>query len=373
MAEICDAQLGPMRPFSRVQAKRAFTLVELLVVIAIIGILIALLLPAVQAAREAARRSQCVNNLKQLGLGLLNYHDVNRAFPAGCSGTTTGPMSNSGRISPFIPLLPFIEQKPLYDRIQSGGNGAPPYGPRGWSGWKNWNYPVPALLCPSDIRPAPAVGNRGENNYCFSHGDSINNIYIWNSDPINWSRGMFTHIKNVKLNMVTDGTSNTIIASERIRGSFGLGKLAKVNVRQGDMVNVSVNTTPGLCLAQTNGMYYATPGQVIGLFGVNWTDCETTRCGFNTVLPPNSPTCHVPNQKCSGCGAADAQGGTFSVSSNHPGGANGVMVDGSVHFINDNVNTGNLSLPEVNVGPSPYGVWGAMGSKNGDEGAANSL
>lgn len=186
--------------------------------IAIIGILIALLLPAVQAAREAARRSQCVNNLKQLGLGLQNYHDVNSSFPPGCGGTASGVGNNGNgvRISPFIPLLPFMEQQALYSQIQAGGGNPnyPPYGPRGWLGWSNWNVQVPSLLCPSDTRVHPAPGATGENNYAFSHGDSINQIYIWNSDPLNWSRGMFCNSRTVTMAMVTDGTSNTIIASD---------------------------------------------------------------------------------------------------------------------------------------------------------------
>src|SRR5512143_367601 len=99
--------------------RSAFTLVELLVVIAIIGILIALLLPAVQAAREAARRSQCTNNLKQLGLALHNYHDTHQMFVYRKGGTTGGSatQSNQGRLSGFIPLLPYWEQRPMYDRI----------------------------------------------------------------------------------------------------------------------------------------------------------------------------------------------------------------------------------------------------------------
>lgn len=92
---------------------RGFTLVELLVVIAIIGILIALLLPAVQAAREAARRAQCTNNLKQLGLGLQNYHDTYRVFPFG----------NQNSYAWTVRLLPFIEQKPLWDQINQGNSG----------------------------------------------------------------------------------------------------------------------------------------------------------------------------------------------------------------------------------------------------------
>ena len=99
-----------------------FTLVELLVVIAIIGILVALLLPAVQAAREAARRTECNNNLKQLGLALHNYHDTHKAFVYRKGGTTGGTtaQSNQGRRSGFISLLPFMEQTPMYEQINAG-------------------------------------------------------------------------------------------------------------------------------------------------------------------------------------------------------------------------------------------------------------
>ncbi|HVX59980.1 MAG TPA: DUF1559 domain-containing protein [Pirellulales bacterium] len=376
------------RASDRARVKSGFTLVELLVVIAIIGILIALLLPAVQAAREAARRSQCVNNLKQLGLGLQNYHDVHGSFPLGCGGTGTcvgwgGTYTgNCTRVSPFIPLLPFIEQQALYESIRAGGNSAgnasqmaSPYGPPGWYSWANWNVQVASLLCPSDIRPRPAAGAVGENNYAFSHGDSIYNNYQYNPDPLNWSRGMFAGHWAVKLNMVTDGASNTIAMSERLRVNFSINTQTKVNVRQGTVVGMSsLSSSPGACLATAQGTYYADPTQVFGAFGTNWTDCETTRCGFTTVLAPNSPSCLMPSSLCSTCGYNDSPGGAYAPSSSHPAGVNGVMVDGSVRFISDNVNTGNLGLPEVqNVGPSPYGVWGAMGSKSGDEGAASNL
>jgi len=109
--------------------RQGFTLVELLVVIAIIGILVALLLPAIQAAREAARRSECTNNLKQLGLALHNYHDTHRTFPY----RQGGPGSSGNRLSGMVGLLPFMEQATLFDQIETGDSSG--YVPRPWS----WN------------------------------------------------------------------------------------------------------------------------------------------------------------------------------------------------------------------------------------------
>lgn len=350
------------------QARRAFTLVELLVVIAIIGILIALLLPAVQAAREAARRSQCVNNLKQLGVGLQNYHDIHRSFPFGKGGTSgASPITNVSRVSGFIPLLPFVEQQAVYNLIKTGdpSKGYMPYGPPGWYSWSHWNYQVPGLICPSDTRAVPTTGQVGNTNYAFSHGDSIYNN-CFNQDPENWTRGMFCENRTVTLRMVTDGTSNTIAMSERLRADFNTGKGgAKVDIRKGTVNPVAgIRNNPGLCLATASGRYYSTPSIVKGHFGTLWTDGETERCGFTTVLGPNAPSCNYNYNQY-----ADASGGIYSPSSEHPGGVNGVMVDGSVQFISNDINTGNLAYAEVNAGPSPYGVWGAMGSKNGGEGA----
>lgn len=126
------------------RGRPGFTLVELLVVIAIIGILVALLLPAVQAAREAARRMQCSNNLKQLSLALHNYHDTYKTFVYRSGGTCCSSVgglqnSNRARLSGFVPLLPFYEQGPLYDRIVAGDAANPPHGPHSWSGWVVWD------------------------------------------------------------------------------------------------------------------------------------------------------------------------------------------------------------------------------------------
>src|SRR6266436_5426487 len=171
-----------------------FTLVELLVVIAIIGVLVALLLPAVQAAREAARRSQCSNNLKQFGLALHNYHDTFKVFPprrggtntaAGSSADPTRTFANYDRLSAFVALLPFYEQKALADAIAAGGKTStgmqiPSNGPAAWySGsaagiYDPWKTQIKMLLCPSDKFVIPSGNsNNAKNSYAFSLGDTV--------------------------------------------------------------------------------------------------------------------------------------------------------------------------------------------------------
>lgn len=349
--------------------RAAFTLVELLVVIAIIGILIALLLPAVQAAREAARRSQCVNNLKQLGVALQNYHDANKAFVYGKGGTSSCPVSssqcNQGRLSGFISLLPYMEQQALYANILAGGNGSPSQGPAGWYSWANWNYTIPGLICPSDPVNTPAAGAVGQNNYAFSRGDTI-----YNTCNSTNARGMFMYSTCVRIAEVLDGTSMTVSMGERARiaSDPGYGNLTPAPLKQAQACNVTnLNTNPatnpGACLATVTGLYYTTPATAKAKYGVLWTDGQPERTGFTTVLPPNAPACSGDTNV-----NADSTSGVYPPSSYHPGGACVVMVDGSVQFISEGIDTGNLAMSEVTGGPSPYGVWGAMGSKSGGEG-----
>jgi prepilin-type N-terminal cleavage/methylation domain-containing protein/prepilin-type processing-associated H-X9-DG protein len=368
-----------MSPSSSRSVKRGFTLVELLVVIAIIGILIALLLPAVQAAREAARRSQCTNNMKQLGLGLQNYHDINRALPIRQGGTNCygSPYTNGNciRASAFVGLLPFVEQQAAYDVIRAGGYGAPSYGPATNILWYGWEFQVPGFVCPSDTRqvpspvPNPAIGGSsqfGEHNYAFSQGDTITA-----NGQSTTNRGLFPYGTSVRLNQITDGLSNTIAMSERVRVNFGAGASPNASVKYGDATVSFITGTypqasPGQCLAVANGANYATPSQVNGLFGTMWCDGPVRRVGFTTVLPPNAPSCVSSDNNGNYNGS-----GVLSPSSNHPGGVNGVMADGSVRFISESINTGNLGASEVASGPSPYGVWGAMGTKDGGESAVD--
>ncbi|HVX61779.1 MAG TPA: DUF1559 domain-containing protein [Pirellulales bacterium] len=333
-----------------------FTLVELLVVIAIIGILIALLLPAVQAAREAARRSTCNNNIKQIVLALQNYHDTTKVFPPRLGGTQQGTYNNGGRISPFVLLLPYMEQQALYNRIQSplvGNNGTTQYpagGPVPWDGnYGPWNVNLPALICPSENGPFITTPNTiARGNYAFSYGDTMQHQY--DSTP----RGIFGANSRVSIANITDGTSNTIAVSEHAIGTNGL------TIRGGVARSISgALTNPSVCLAQAvNGLYISSASPAWWM-GMRWPDGGTWYASFNTVLPPNSPSCSTTTW--------DADHGISSPNSYHPGGVLGGMADGSVRFISDNIDTGNLSLPEAAVGPSPYGVWGSLGSKDGGD------
>ncbi len=342
----------------RKSGSRGFTLVELLVVIAIIGVLVALLLPAVQQAREAARRMQCSNQLKQLGLALHNYHDTYGTFVPRKQGTTQGTVHNSGRASGFIGLLPFIEQSAMYDAIMAGdpANDIPPGGPSAWTGWAPWNIPPAMLLCPSASSENPRTD---ATNYVFNMGDHIQG----NRDGTNL-RGVFQSRIGVGFKDVVDGSSNTLAMSERLYTYFTLGtKSGQVSVKHGTATGFSgLASNPSQCSAAADGQFYSDPASLKGRSGWAWRDGQAEKVGFTTVLPPNAPSC-IDDANENG----DGSNTIMPPTSNHPGGVMTLFCDGSVTFISETIDTGDLTAATVTSGRSPYGVWGAMGSKSGGE------
>ena len=332
-----------------------FTLVELLVVIAIIGVLVALLLPAVQAAREAARRMQCTNNLKQIGIGLHNYHDTYRAVPYRIGGITNRPW-----VGGLMRLLPYVEQQPVFDQIETAGFPEP------WSGFVAYNAKVPGFICPSDGKAnSTPQGQVGPKNYWFSNGDYTG----WWGDP--FTRGPFEasgHESGApgwpgaqNFATITDGLSNTIALAERCIPTADAGLIrGGVAINNSGVAYPESNNIPAVCMATkgSNGRYAAgvpTASWGPGSFSWGWPG----RSEFNTILPPNSPSCAVYGD--------DWNSLMFSANSYHPGGVSVLKCDGSVTLIAETVNCGNLSVGSVRGGPSPYGVWGALGTISGGE------
>jgi prepilin-type N-terminal cleavage/methylation domain-containing protein len=346
----------------------AFTLVEMLVVMAIIATLMAVLLPAVQSAREAARRAQCMNNLRQLGLGLKTCAAArNDEFPFLRGKTNDGtrgtnPQGNEQTITGLVSILPHIDEGPLYQQISTpyASPACLPFGPIRDAPWyPPWQTRLPIFLCPSaplglgyynDARFA------GRRHYALCMGDKIAN----NHNQLN-ERGIFGYGEGTALGEIRDGLSNTILMGERANA------VDTSDIRGLSASNVGgLNTNPAICLARAAGGRYL-PGVSVQSdrpMGALWHSGLAPHAGFNTVLPPNSPSCMPDNWGDSWALAA--------ASSYHPGGVHIVMADGATRFMADAVDAGNPTSPEVTrpSAASPYGVWGALGTKASGEAAA---
>ena len=363
----------------RHRAPRGFTLVELLVVIAIIGVLIALLLPAVQAAREAARRTQCVNQLKQWGLANQNFHDVNKYFAARRAHKISNKNPAIGPNRPyiyewwggFLALMPFTEEQAYADKILNflATTATLNDTEKPWSGPATslMMDQVAILACPSDGKAPAFHGNsaRGTTNYMFSVGDSVASL-----QGLARPRGLFgvgTNSAGTTHNYRTfadilDGSSKTVMMSERVKARDGE---RRIKFAQAHNVG-TFETSPIICMQQVTQGSYTSGVEIAARAGRDWMFGEPAFIGFNTVLPPNGPSCSGPNQY-----PHNATHQLATATSNHPGGVNVLMCDGAVRFVSENINTGNLAAAPVTTGQSPYGVWGAMGSIAGGESYAD--
>lgn len=350
-----------------------FTLVELLVVIAIIGVLVGLLLPAVQAAREAARRMQCSNNMKQLGLAIQNYHSAYNQIPAAATHFE-GYASNVDypNVSGIIFLMPFMELNALYEsfvqdaKISAGGNepwGSPTLREAG---------PQAAFICPS-----AASGDSSEYNgiskslYVFSVGDAMWHNMRTDAQEAGatakidarsmWINGLAHDMRASKRSFrdIQDGLSNTLAMSE-VTGAPRSLELVHGDVAAFNGIYTGGSGVPAPCLT--------VPMTEDRLSYIDGADCwrglilgdgRTINSRFTTTLSPNSPSCAY--------GGGNNSWGTYAPTSHHQGGVQTLKFDGSVQFVTDSIDTGNLNEPQVRAGKSPYGVWGAMGSPRGGE------
>ncbi len=380
----------------------AFTLVELLVVIAIIGVLVALLLPAVQAAREAARRMQCSNNFKQFGLALQNYHDINNVLPTATGALVRTNPNNGNRVparnfSAQFHLLPFCERAAQYQAVAGsdiaigveGVYGEPwrPLVAEGQPELQALRAKVTTYLCPSD----PSVNAPGNDrelarcNIMTCRGDyALQNVKVFGPGTANEAitrnnaaRSPFMITANSDnsgdihnfwrgMEGIFDGTSNTIAASESVSAQRG-----QTSSVFGDMIRIRMGGAAAGAAPPSDCVNMLMPGSSKE-YNVTSTGADSvgaiangvhrgnymasgriTQSGFSTILPPNGPTCVNTGEN-----SAD-NFGFFTATSMHPGGVNAGLFDGSARFVSETVNASNT---EDLVGISVYGVWGAMGT-----------
>ena len=359
----------------KMQRNRAFTLVELLVVIAIIGILIGLLLPAVQAAREAARRMKCQNSLKQVGLALHQYHDTNSCLPASGTEYFYGVRAyNDGYYSGRVVLLPYLEQGARYDALvedmknnrTDGFTGVIP----AESGRIPWNDgTIDFMTCPSDpesTRKTSAWPVCSRLSAALCGGDSFFPDTETGLFDTNDSRGLFRPMKWKNFGDCTDGTSQTAAVAETCIGDFNSDRVKGGVAMTLELFDTEQNKiVPNQCLVlgvdakdrQKLSSTLPAPRNNFFYDGVSVTSL------FTTILPPNAPLCCFYKV----VGTSTPVGFVGGASSYHPGGANVLLTDGSVHFVSDSIDCGDLKADEPTSGQSPYGVWGALGTPAGGE------
>jgi prepilin-type N-terminal cleavage/methylation domain-containing protein/prepilin-type processing-associated H-X9-DG protein len=356
--------------------RRGFTLIELLVVIAIISVLIALLLPAVQAAREAARRMQCTNNLKQIGIALHNYHSAVGTFPVGFLFPKPSPGGTNAqgipdlhwRWSVLAQLSPYMEQASIYNAMNFYWPIAPGPGANGpFAGYPAWRpFPVHStaistkvnfFLCPSDgatsmVTLPDGLSTFGPSNYHFCTGDGQpNSGHVGDAgNPNNAAYaadGAFILGPPQSMATITDGSSNTAAASEQLIGpavggvTTTAGPVPPQDVRRGA---VYVATSP-LPDDPTNGCNGMIAGWRLDK-GYAWWDGDYRSSLYNHYLTPNS--------KIFDCWQASPphDPAIKAARGNHPGGVNVLCCDGHVQFVKDSV-----SLV----------AWRALGTRNGGE------
>lgn len=310
------------RRYSNCQVNKGFTLVELLVVIAIIGILVALLLPAVQAAREAARRMSCSNNLKQIGLALHNYHDTYRCFPPPALYKTNMPSENwSGQAR----LLAFIEQANLQNLI----DWTQPYSAQGHVARTR----VPVYLCPSEVkdrmRPDPKPGDPNFAHYPVNYGVNMGTWFVYAPTTGEGGDGFAFPNRTQNFASIIDGTSNTI--------AFGEVKAYTPYLRDGNNPAAANVPPPAPTdIAGFGGNFKADSGHT------EWVDGRIHQTGMTTTFTPNTVVPYSTggtdysvdfNSSREGITITNRTYATVTSRSYHPGGVQVLLGDGSARFI----------------------------------------
>ncbi len=300
--------------------RRALTLIECLVAITILGLLAAILIPAVQGAREAARRAQCTNNLRQLGLALHLYADVHGSLP---------PCHNGNDYSVHVAVLPYVEMKPLYDSFNFSFAAAYPPAANRTACTTTPNL----FLCPSDVAQRDQDGP-GVTNYGGNLGTGV--------QKFGYNGAFGSPYNSIRLAEFTDGLATTSLMAEWCVG--GWGPMERVGNRA--LFHAPSYPAPDQLEAFALACRAIDPQTArvsLHFKGRNWCWGEFSHTFYNHILTPNQPSCVNGN---------GFQIGAFTAGSLHPGGAGVLFGDGHVRFVSDRVGAV---------------AWGAMGSRDGQE------
>lgn len=321
--------MQPPRP----QRPTGFTLVELLVVIAIIGILIAMLLPAIQAAREAARRLGCSNNLKQLGVALHNYQTANSVFPPSyCMSTGVASASNNGSWSIHGRLLPFLEQGNAYDNVQLD---------LAWDDQLHTGVPqtrMSAFLCASEVNDTVRIKNGSPYIYPQNYGFNFGTWFVWDPASGRGGDGSFYVNSCLKPRDFRDGLSNTLGAAEV--------KAFTSYFRNTSDPGPTVPTLVTDVTSLSGGQFKLGPDTNSNTGHTEWCDGRVHHSGITTVFTPNTKVILVKdgveydvdyNSMQEGKSTTQPTYAAVTSRSYHPGLVNVVMMDGAVKSINDDI------------------------------------
>lgn len=316
---------------------RAFTLVELLVVIAIIGVMVALLLPAVQAAREAARRMQCGNNLKQVGLAIHNYESTYSRLPIGWNGLVSSSQNTTFRWSYLAAILPSIEAAHVYDQLDLSLTLYPPGGgqPPRPQHVPTISQPIPTFLCPSDSGRSISttdVFDSAPTNYVACFGSGINSIGDASDDGVMDERadGIFSSMRWRRFADCIDGTSNTVAVSESLIGAGGADSVA--TERPDPQLFMALVVPPTLVtIANCDRDLPGVPAAInrfVSTRGRVWAGQAYENTAYNHLFTPNARRYDCFFWVARGFKAARSR---------HSGGVHTLRLDGSVRFASDSI------------------------------------